>query len=77
AADSVSGRWPLPRPPLMLETCVPGIFAVGDVRRGSVKRVGSAVGEGSIVISQVHEHLGSEPSANVRPTRAAATDAGR
>jgi thioredoxin reductase (NADPH) len=76
-ADPVSGRWQRPRPPLMLETCVPGIFAVGDVRRGSVKRVGSAVGEGSIVISQVHELLGSEPSSNVRPTRAAATDAGR
>jgi len=76
-ADPLSGRWQLSRPPLMLETCVPGIFAVGDVRRGSVKRVGSAVGEGSIVISQVHELLGSEPSANVRPTRAAATDAGR
>ena len=68
--------WPLSRPPLMLETCVPGIFAVGDVRGGSVKRVASAVGEGSIVISHVHQLL-SESRANVRPTRAATTDAGR
>jgi thioredoxin reductase (NADPH) len=43
----------------MLETCVPGIFAVGDVRRRSVKRVASAVGEGSVVIQQVHEFLAS------------------
>jgi len=69
--------WPLERPPLMLETCVPGIFAVGDVRRGSVQRVASAVGEGSVVISQVHEFLGSGLSANVRPEQAAATDEGR
>jgi len=37
---------------------MPGFFAVGDVRRGSIKRVASAVGEGSIVISSVHTHLG-------------------
>jgi thioredoxin reductase (NADPH) len=54
-----ASRWPLERPPLMLETCVPGIFAVGDVRRRSVKRVASAVGEGSVVIQQVHEFLAS------------------
>ncbi|HEU4544045.1 MAG TPA: FAD-dependent oxidoreductase [Jiangellaceae bacterium] len=62
-ADVVSShaanRWPLRRVPLMLETCVPGIFAVGDVRRRSVKRVASAVGEGSVVIQQVHEFLAS------------------
>jgi len=45
------------RAPLMLETSVPGLFAVGDVRHRSVKRVASAVGEGSVVIPQVHEHL--------------------
>jgi thioredoxin reductase (NADPH) len=39
------------------ETSVPGLFAVGDVRSGSIKRVASAVGEGSVVVSQVHEHL--------------------
>jgi thioredoxin reductase (NADPH) len=44
--------------PAPLETSVPGFFAVGDVRRGSVKRVASAVGEGSVVISSVHRHLG-------------------
>ena len=41
----------------MLETGLPGVFAVGDVRHGAVKRVASAVGEGSIVIQQVHERL--------------------
>jgi thioredoxin reductase (NADPH) len=49
--------WPLPRPPQMLETSVPGIFVVGDARSGNVKRVASAVGEGSIVISLVHQAL--------------------
>jgi thioredoxin reductase (NADPH) len=50
-------RWPLPRAPLMLETSLPGVFAVGDVRAGNVKRVASAVGEGSIAISLVHRVL--------------------
>jgi thioredoxin reductase (NADPH) len=50
-------RWPLPRAPLMLETNLPGVFAVGDVRAGNVKRVASAVGEGSIAISLVHRAL--------------------
>jgi thioredoxin reductase (NADPH) len=45
------------RPPLMFETSVPGVFAVGDVRYRSVKRVASAVGEGSVVLQQVHEYL--------------------
>jgi thioredoxin reductase (NADPH) len=44
-------------PPLPLETSLPGVFAVGDVRAGSVKRVASAVGEGSVAIPQVHQHL--------------------
>jgi thioredoxin reductase (NADPH) len=56
AVTGGAGR-PAGRPPLMLGTSVPGIFAVGDVRSGAVKRVASAVGEGSVVISQVHEHL--------------------
>ena len=43
--------------PLMFETSVPGVFAVGDVRSGSVKRVASAVGEGSVVIQHVHHYL--------------------
>jgi thioredoxin reductase (NADPH) len=50
-------HWTLPRPPLMLETSQPGVFAVGDVRAGNVKRVASAVGEGSIAISLVHRVL--------------------
>ncbi len=50
-------RWPLPRPPQMLETSKPGVFAVGDVRSGSVKRVASAVGEGSICVQLVHRAL--------------------
>jgi thioredoxin reductase (NADPH) len=49
--------WPLTRPPHMLETSLPGVFAVGDVRSGNVKRVASAVGEGSIAIHLVHRVL--------------------
>lgn len=49
--------WPLPRPPLILETSLPGVFAVGDIRSGNVKRVASAVGEGSIAIHLVHRAL--------------------
>ena len=49
--------WPLDRPPHPHETTLPGLFAVGDVRCGSVKRVASAVGEGSVVVSEVHAHL--------------------
>jgi thioredoxin reductase (NADPH) len=50
-------RWPLGRPPFMLETSIPGVFAVGDVRAGSLKRIASSVGEGSVVISFVHQRL--------------------
>jgi thioredoxin reductase (NADPH) len=50
--------WPLQRPPLLLETTVPGVFAAGDVRHRSVKRVASAVGEGAIAVQLVHEYLG-------------------
>jgi thioredoxin reductase (NADPH) len=50
-------RWPLTRPPLLLETNRPRVFAVGDVRSGSVKRVASAVGEGSICVQLVHRAL--------------------
>jgi thioredoxin reductase (NADPH) len=49
--------WPLKRPPQMLETSLPGVFAVGDVRFGNVKRVAAAVGEGAISISLVHRAL--------------------
>jgi thioredoxin reductase (NADPH) len=51
------------RPRLMLETSMPRVFAVGDVRHGAVKRVASAVGEGSVVIQQVHECLEAEEAA--------------
>ena len=50
-------KWPLPRLPMLLESSLPGVFAAGDVRHGSVKRVASAVGEGSIAIRLVHDHL--------------------
>jgi len=50
-------NWPLERPPYLLETNVPGIFAVGDVRYGSIKRVASGVGEGSICVQFVHRYL--------------------
>ena len=52
-----AARWPIARPPSLLEASLPGIFAVGDVRGGSIKRVASAVGEGSIAISFVHKVL--------------------
>jgi thioredoxin reductase (NADPH) len=52
-----SPAWPLDRPALLLETSLPGVFAAGDVRHGSVKRVASAVGEGAIAIQLVHEYL--------------------
>jgi len=57
AGDHAGTGWRLERPPLMFETTVPGVFAVGDVRAQSVKRVASAVGEGSVVIQQVHQYL--------------------
>ena len=57
-ADAVrTGRWTGDRDPYLVETTVPGVFAVGDIRAGSVKRVASGVGEGSIAIAFVHQHL--------------------
>jgi thioredoxin reductase (NADPH) len=55
--DLGAAGWPIPRPPYLLETSLPGVFAVGDVRGGSIKRVASAVGEGSIAISFIHKVL--------------------
>ena len=55
--DSAPLKWPLSRPPQMLETSLPAVFAVGDIRSGNVKRVASAVGEGSISIHLVHRAL--------------------
>jgi len=65
-SDLLSGDaepgWPLERPPSALETSLPGCFAAGDVRHGAVKRVASAVGDGAVVVTQVHEHLTREPA---------------
>ena len=55
--DLAAAHWPLARAPHLLETSLPGVFAVGDVRAGNIKRVASAVGEGSIAISFVHQAL--------------------
>ncbi len=59
-ADLEEGAWPLERDPLPLETSMPGVFAAGDVRHGSINRVASAVGEGSIAIRLVHELFAAE-----------------
>ena len=57
--DLAAAGWPLTRPPYLLETSRPGVFAVGDVRGGNIKRVASAVGEGSIAVAFVHQVLQS------------------
>jgi thioredoxin reductase (NADPH) len=55
--DARAAGWPLKREPRLLETTVPGVFVAGDVRARSIKRVASAVGEGSMAVSLVHEYL--------------------
>ncbi len=60
---ATEGRWPLARPPQPLETSLPGVFAAGDVRRGSVKRVASAVGDGADTIPLVHRYLATMAAA--------------
>lgn len=55
--DPHGAPWPLTRPPLLLETSMPGVFAAGDVRQGSVKRVASAVGEGALAVHLLHQYL--------------------
>ena len=57
AQHLAAAHWPASRPPFLLETSLPGVFAVGDVRSGSVKRIASAVGEGSICVQFVHRVL--------------------
>ncbi|HEX4437126.1 MAG TPA: FAD-dependent oxidoreductase [Solirubrobacteraceae bacterium] len=57
--DVRENGWALPREPYPLETSVPGVFVAGDVRSRSIKRVASAVGEGSMAVSLIHEYLGS------------------
>jgi thioredoxin reductase (NADPH) len=61
--ELTAARWPLPRAPYIMETSLPGVFAVGDVRSGSVKRVASGVGEGSICVQFVHRVLRELPAA--------------
>ena len=56
-ADSTATAWPLDRHPHPLETSMPGVFAVGDTRHGSIKRVASAVGEGSMAVQLIHQYL--------------------
>jgi len=63
--DLARASWPLRRAPYLLETSLPGVFAVGDVRAGNVKRVASAVGEGSIAVSFIHQFSLNNPSCGV------------
>ena len=62
-------NWPLDRAPFPLETSLPGVFAAGDVRRGAVKRVASAVGEGAVAIPQVHAWLQAQAAAHAGAER--------
>jgi thioredoxin reductase (NADPH) len=55
--DGTHKGWKLQRPPMLLETSVPGLFAAGDVRQGSSKRVAAAVGEGSVAVQMIHQYL--------------------
>lgn len=55
--ELTASQWPLARSPHLLETSLPGVFVVGDVRADNIKRVASAVGEGSIAVSFVHQML--------------------
>jgi thioredoxin reductase (NADPH) len=60
--QAASAGWPLQRPPLLLETSLPGVFAAGDVRHRSIKRVAAAAGEGATAIQLIHEYLADEPN---------------
>jgi thioredoxin reductase (NADPH) len=62
--------WPLARSPRILETSLPGVFAAGDVRHGSISRVASAVGDGSVVISQIHQTTAAASAARRETSRA-------
>jgi thioredoxin reductase (NADPH) len=59
--DGVLPRWALERPPMELETSLPGVFVAGDVRAASMKRVASAVGEGAMAVHMVHRYLDRTP----------------
>jgi thioredoxin reductase (NADPH) len=56
-SSKTTEAWPLERRPLLLETIIPGIFAAGDVRHGSVKRIAAGVGEGSAAIQLIHDYF--------------------
>jgi thioredoxin reductase (NADPH) len=73
--DVLPDAWPLGRPPMLLETSMPGVFAAGDVRHGSVKRVAAAVGEGSVAVGAVHQYL-AEVAARGARTKEPAQNAG-
>ncbi|HYZ02924.1 MAG TPA: FAD-dependent oxidoreductase [Candidatus Binatia bacterium] len=60
ADEAFARSWPLARPPMLLETSAPGVFAAGDVRHRSIKRVASAVGEGAVCVQLVHQYLADE-----------------
>ena len=66
-----SGAWPLERQPFLLETTLPGVFAAGDMRLGSIKRVASAVGEGSMAVQFVHQFLAADQKATAAQPAAA------
>ena len=68
--DVLPGSWPLSRPPMLLETSMPGVFAAGDVRSRSVKRVAAAAGEGATAIHLVHEYLAEASPVGRTTTRA-------
>jgi thioredoxin reductase (NADPH) len=63
--DDCSPGWSLERDPFLLETSTPGVFVAGDVRRGSVKRVASAVGEGAMAVQLIHAYL-ADPTGDPR-----------
>lgn len=65
--DQPAVRWDRDREPLTLETSMPGVFAAGDVRHGSIKRVAAAMGEGATVVRLVHEHLREDGCERVSP----------
>ena len=60
ATKDAAPAWPLERPPMLLETSVPGVFAAGDVRSRSLKRVAAAVGEGATTVRLIHAYLAGE-----------------
>lgn len=70
ADDLKAAGWSLERRPASLETSVPGVFAIGDVRAGSIKRVAAAVGEGAAVVAQLHAFLAAEDEAEASAGRA-------